>query len=263
MLKITILGARGSIPTEGKDMMEFGGATSCVLVETDENAVFLDAGTGITAAPEMPGKKVSVFITHPHIDHLLGIPFFPYLAKEDGRIDFYATSKNTLGTGEQIAKILSEPLWPCTINDYAADVRLHDLAFPVEFDGIKVTGMNSNHPGGSTIFKVEYDGLSVVYATDYEHTEKFDEELIEFCRGATLLLYDGQYTPEEYDIKKGYGHSTAGHGMEIMKKSGAKMMRIVHHDPGHGDDMLRRMEEAIKDDNTAFARQGEEIWLQR
>ena len=203
MLKITILGARGSIPTEGKDMMEFGGATSCVLVETDENAVFLDAGTGITAAPEMPGKKVSVFITHPHIDHLLGIPFFPCLAKEDEWIDFYATSKDNFSTGAQIAKILSEPLWPCTINDYPANIRLHNLTFPVEFDGIKVTGMESNHPGGSTIFKVEYNGLSVVYATDYEHTDEKDEEHIEFCRGADLLLYDGQYTPEEYNIKKG------------------------------------------------------------
>ena len=51
--------------------------------------------------------------------------------------------------------------------------------------------------------------------------------------------------------------------MGIMKKSGVKMMRIVHHDPGHKDDMLCRMEDEIKSDNTAFARQGEEIWLQR
>ena len=60
-LKITILGARGSIPTEGEDMLEFGGATSCVLVETDDNAIFLDAGTGIRNAPDVGDKEISIF----------------------------------------------------------------------------------------------------------------------------------------------------------------------------------------------------------
>ena len=52
-MKITILGARGSVPTDGRDMLEFGGATSCVLVETDDTALYLDAGTGIMSAPDL------------------------------------------------------------------------------------------------------------------------------------------------------------------------------------------------------------------
>ena len=43
-MKITVLGARGSMPSEGRDFLEYGGATSCVLVETDEQAIYIDAG---------------------------------------------------------------------------------------------------------------------------------------------------------------------------------------------------------------------------
>ena len=263
-MKITILGARGSIPTDGKDMSQFGGATSCVLAETDDLALFLDAGTGITSIPDIGARKIAILITHPHIDHVLGLPFCTCLAEEGRKIDFYATVKYGLGVEQQISRMLSEPLWPCTINDYPADIACHDItSFPFEINKVEISGMESNHPGGCTIFKIMHGGKSFVYATDYEHSEEKDAELIDFCRGTDLLLYDGQYTEEEYDIKKGYGHSTPKHAVMIMQKSGAKMMRILHHDPGHNDEMLLKMEEEIKTDTIAFARQGEEIWLQR
>ena len=78
-MKVTILGARGSIPTEGKDMLEFGGGTSCVLVESGDQAVFLDAGTGILNAPDIGDKAITILLTHPHLDHIIGLPFFPYI----------------------------------------------------------------------------------------------------------------------------------------------------------------------------------------
>ena len=261
-MKITILGARGSIPTDGTDKVKFGGATSCVLVETDDLALFLDAGTGITTIPDIGDKDIAILISHPHIDHVLGLPFCAALTEEGKNIGFYATVKNGLGVEAQISKMLSEPLWPCTLADYPADITCHDITFPLEINGVTICGMESNHPGGSTIFKVTHDGCSFVYATDYEHSEEKDAELIDFCRGADLLFYDGQYTPEEYEKKKGYGHSTPQHGVMIMEKSGAKMMRIVHHDPGHDDAALLKMEDEIKTEDIAFARQGEVIWLQ-
>ena len=78
-MKVTILGARGSIATSGRDVQEFGGATSCVLVETDKEAVFIDAGTGIMNSPDLGDRRISILISHPHMDHLGGLPFFPYL----------------------------------------------------------------------------------------------------------------------------------------------------------------------------------------
>lgn len=70
-MKITVLGARDSVATDGNEMTVYGGATSCVLVEAGNEAVFLDAGTGIVHAPDIGDRHISILITHPHIDHIV------------------------------------------------------------------------------------------------------------------------------------------------------------------------------------------------
>ena len=59
-MRITILGTRGSIPTSGRDMVEYGCATTCVLVQAGDQAIFLDAGTGIIKAPDVGEEHISV-----------------------------------------------------------------------------------------------------------------------------------------------------------------------------------------------------------
>ena len=269
-MKITILGARGSVPTDGTDMAEYGGATSCIMAETKNSVLFLDAGTGIITAPDPGNKPVSILLTHPHADHLIGLPFFPILSKKGSRFDIYAMTREGLGTYEQISKLISNPLWPATIYDYPSEVRCYDLTSHmcnrdtgVKIGDFDVRAIESNHPGGSSIFRIEHDGVSFVYATDYEHNEVKDAELVDFCKGTDMLLYDGQYTPEEYETKKAFGHSTPGHGKYIMHECEAKALRIVHHDPHHTDEMLKKMEQDIAGDGISFAKQGETIWLQK
>ena len=273
-MKITILGARGSVPTEGEGMLEFGGATSCVLIEAEDRAVFLDAGTGIMNAPEVGDKHLSIFLTHPHLDHILGLPFFPYLLEKNKKIDFYAKKSETHSAKAQVSEVLSPPLWPCSADDYPANIAFHDMTLPVKLGDVLIEGIPSNNPGGGTVYKITYGGKSAVYATDYEYDPSKKDELVAFAKGADLLMIDGQYTKDELEGKRGYGHSTPESGIRIMKESGAKMIRFVHHDPMHTDDFLRKMEaEAIKlsgvsdTDNegrtkqVAFARKGEVIIL--
>ena len=50
--KVTILGARGSVPVNGSAFSRYGGATSCVLLETESEVLLFDAGTGILNLPE-------------------------------------------------------------------------------------------------------------------------------------------------------------------------------------------------------------------
>ena len=86
-------------------------------------------------------------------------------------------------------------------------------------------------------------------------------ELIDFSKDCDLLLFDAQYTDEEFEARRGFGHSTVAQGMEVMKKSGAKNIRFVHHDPRHTDEFLREMERPIKSEAAAFARKDEVIIL--
>ena len=260
-MKVTILGARGSIPTEGKDMLEFGGGTSCVLVESDDRAIFLDAGTGIINAPNIGNKSITILLTHPHLDHVIGLPFFPYISEKNRRIDFYAARTGDYSAYEQLDTVYTNPLWPCRIVDYPSDVRVFDAEFPITVGGFTVTGIPSVHPGGGTVFRLDENGKSVVYATDYEYEPDKIGELIEFSKDCDLLLFDAQYTDEEFEVRRGFGHSTVAQGMEVMKKSGAKNIRFVHHDPRHTDEFLREMERPIKSEAAAFARKDEVIIL--
>ena len=75
------------------------------------------------------------------------------------------------------------------------------------------------------------------------------------------LLYDGQYTPEEYESRKGFGHSTPEKGLELLERSGAAKLLLIHHDPTRTDRTLLEMERLIGRDNVRFAREGDVIEL--
>ena len=260
-MKITILGARGSVPVNGSDYLEFGGSTSCVLVETDGEAIFLDAGTGIIHAPDVGEKNISVLITHPHLDHLMGLPFFPYNGRAGRKIDVYGRTRGEDSVKDQLDRLISPPYWPCTLSDFKAAYSFHELETPFVRGDVTIDAIESRHPGGCLVYKITAGGKSVVYATDYEYCDESASELTEFSKGADLLMIDGQYTDEEISTRKGYGHSTVMAGMSIMRQADAKFLRYVHHDPRHSDDMLKKMEDEVKSDRIAFAREGEVIVL--
>ncbi len=195
-MKITILGARGSIPTDGTEFSEFGGGTSCFLVETDSQAVFLDAGSGLLHAPDTGDKPVSFLITHSHVDHIMGIPLAP-LFLSGKRVDIYLKTRNGLDAAGQLSALMNPPLWPVGLDIYPCEPVFHDTEFPFALGNIKVSGMEANHPGGATVYRLEHEGKTLVYATDHEHTEEKQKELAEFAHNADLILYDAQYTDEE------------------------------------------------------------------
>ncbi len=110
-----------------------------------------------------------------------------------------------------------------------------------------VTSARGNHPQGVFAFRVEHGGKAVVYATDTEHYEgRMDDKLLALARGAEVLIYDSQYTPEEYEgtagvggSKKGWGHSTFVEGARLAKSAGVRRLVLFHHDPVQADAAVR------------------------
>ena len=111
------------------------------------------------------------------------------------------------------------------------------------------------------VFRVSCDGKALVYATDFEHTEPSFSRLAEFAQGADLLLYDAQFSKEEYEHRKGYGHSTPDKGIELMERCGAKRLLLIHHSPMSTDEMILEKERRIGRPDVKFAREGEVIEL--
>lgn len=235
-MNLSVLGCRGSIPTGGIEYIKYGSDTSAYLVMTDSEAIFLDAGTGIVHAPDVGGRNISIILSHLHVDHLYGLSFFPYIRKANS-ITIYSAFpveqlKNAFG------RFFSPPLWPCGLEDLGAKIYYKCLDEETTIGDVKIQYMWSLHPGDSAVIKVRHGCQSIVYATDFEHSEDKTKELIAFSKNADLIMYDGQYSLFEYDRCKGYGHSTVEKGVEIFKASEAKKILFIHHDPNHDDEFL-------------------------
>jgi len=261
-VRLTVYGTRGSIPVSGEKTRVFGGATSAYLIEAAGAALVLDAGTGIMNVPaeKIPEGPVTVLLSHPHADHIAGLPFFAPVRERGRVIDVFCVPRGGLGCRETIDRYFSPPVWPVGVGCYPAEIRCRDLTLPLTVGPFLIDGIESYHPGGSTVFSVSCLGKRIVYATDFEHGEDSSRALSEFARGADLLMYDAQYTDGEYERRKGYGHSTPSHGLEVMKDSGAKRLLLIHHDPESDDDALAARENELGG-AARFAREGDEICL--
>ncbi len=257
-MRLTVLGSRGSIPVVDSRMMKFGGNTSCYQVEAAGETLLLDAGTGIVRA--VPGESpVRIVFSHCHLDHLLGLPLCPAMMHPECEVHLYASARSGMSPEEQIRRLLSPPLWPATPDKYPARVFFHELSLPERIGAFTVEGMETtHHPGGSLVLKISAGGKTIVYATDFNHTEGEEARLTAFCRGADLLLYDAQYTREEYEQKRDFGHSTAEAGLRIQRQSGAKQLLLIHHDPAQTDEMLEAREKNL---GVRFAREGDVVEL--
>lgn len=243
LIRLSILGARGSIPVSGDNMSKYGGDTSCYELTIGSEVIYLDAGTGIVNANPPDDKNISIIISHPHIDHIMGLPFFPAMNEKGRKIRIYSCKRGGLSTRQQIDALMSPPLWPVTLDAYPADIECIDIEEEFFIGDIRVNLMECNHPGGgsSCISIVAKDGKrseKLVYATDFEHEEDSEERLIEFAAGADILLYDAQYAEDEYPSHIGYGHSTASVGMRIKEAAGIKELLFIHHDPHHNDEVM-------------------------
>ncbi|WP_420455057.1 MBL fold metallo-hydrolase [Rubrivirga sp.] len=250
-LTVRFWGVRGSIPTPEAGFLGVGGNTACVEVRAaDGTALVLDAGTGARAlgyalAAEAAGEpgEVHLALSHFHWDHLQGLPFFAPLYAPGQTVRFYAATDDhrihALLRGQ-----MTSPYFPVPFGDLAAateTVRVHD-GEPFGVGPMTVRPFPLNHPQGAHGFRIEADGAVLVYATDYEHgSPAHDEGLREVAHGADVLISDAQYTPDEYALRRGWGHTTWEHATDLAAAAGVGRLLLFHHDPSHDDAALDRI----------------------
>ncbi|MDO5476494.1 MAG: MBL fold metallo-hydrolase [Eubacteriales bacterium] len=263
-LRLKVLGTRGSMTICRQDQQAFGGNTSCYMVQAGEETIFLDAGSGLLDAPVDFPRPPHILLSHLHLDHLLGLGMYPRLSQKDKKTLIYVPVDSGGDRKEaacRLAGVFSPPYWPLSLDAYSGDVQILPLSFPLKIGDLVVEGIPGSHPGGCFIFILRWKDKRIVYATDYEYDEASFQRLMKSARGADLVLFDGQYTPEELAQRKGFGHSSAVYGMKLMEQCGIGRLLLVHHDPQRTDRQLQAMEEELARKDIHFAREGEEILL--
>jgi phosphoribosyl 1,2-cyclic phosphodiesterase len=253
-MQITFWGVRGSIPTPGPSTVQVGGNTSCVEVRAGKAIIIFDGGTGLRLLgrkllKEMP-LTAHMFFSHVHWDHIQGFPFFEPAFVAGNVFHLYGGNNVSRTLEETLAGQMDHPNFPVHLSVMGAKMTFRDLVEGevVEVDDgeggkARVTNAAGNHPQGVYAFRVDHAGKTVVYATDTEHYEgRIDEKLVKLAHKADVLIYDSQYTPEEYLAKKGWGHSTFEEGIKLAKAAGAARYVLFHHDPGQPDAAVRAKE---------------------
>lgn len=258
---LTVFGARGSIPVSSKSIQEFGGSTSCYLVRAGDETIFLDAGTGLTFAPDISGKAPTILLSHLHLDHVLGLGMYPRLSQAGKLTRLMLPADSAEAAERRLSALFIPPFWPLPLTAYAGTLDIAPLAPSFQIGEVCVDVISGRHPGGCAVFRLRYKDKSLVYATDFEPDAASFSELVSFSRNADLLMYDAQYTEDEYSQRKGFGHSTAEKGIEAMEKSGAARLLLIHHDPQASDAELLRREQMLGKKNVHYAREREVILL--
>ncbi len=251
-MQIEFWGVRGSIASPGPETAGVGGNTSCVAVRCGSSQIILDAGTGLrglgdSRLTELRGApfEATILLSHFHWDHIQGLPFFVPAYIPSTRLTIMGATNGSLSLEETLTHQMKAPHFPVRLDELRASLALKDIRAGVPFavGDATVRATRLNHPGGVHAFRIEHEGRSVVYATDTEHYECADPALVALSEGADVLIYDAQYTPEEYPSKLGWGHSTFAAGAEIARRAGVGELVLFHHDPRHDDAAVGAIEE--------------------
>ncbi|MEM6326787.1 MAG: MBL fold metallo-hydrolase [Bacteroidota bacterium] len=250
-LTVRLWGVRGSLPTPRASHLGVGGNTTCVEVRGPEGAVvMLDAGTGardfgVALAAEVGGAPVDlhVLFSHFHWDHLQGLPFFAPIYGEGNTLTLHAAAEAEAIEAAMCGQ-MGEPFFPVPFRELRATVRVVPVRIGEAFTvgGMTVRPFPLHHPQGSTGYRFDAEGASFVFATDYEHGDpELEAVLVDAAQGADVFYSDAQYTPDEYDLRRGWGHTTWVQAVRLAQKAKVGRLVLAHHDPAHDDVALERI----------------------
>lgn len=253
-MKVFLGGARGSWPVSGTDKVQYGGDTFALLAEgTDGAQVLVDAGSGVRNLRGRLRPGATLFFTHTHLDHLIGLPM---LAGEAWPRQLVSPRG---GLPDILARVFSPPVWPVALPAAETPVPRE----PLTIGGLRLSWREVPHPDGCLACRVDEPatGAAVVVATDIEWqamTPADRESFADFARAADLLVFDAHFKPEEYAAHKGWGHSTWADAIDAARRCGAKQLWLMHHAPERTDaeldDMAARA--AAEFPGAVFARAG-------
>lgn len=228
MIKVTLLGTNGWFDTQT-------GSTNCTLVQTDDYAVILDSGYGIYKIKEIVdfSKPVYLFITHLHLDHVIGLHVLDYFEfKHPLRIIA------PLDSTEDLKALLRPPYTTdYTAHPYEVEIiaaeDLPQQQFPFEAEALPL-----EHAVPDTGYRLKIDGKVIAFVLDTSYCEN----AVKLARKADLLITESGFLPEK--TGKLYGHMNPALAATLAKEAGAKQTLLIHFG-GNAYPTIRRRSTAV------------------
>lgn len=251
-MEIRFWGTRGSIPAPGPQTLEFGGNTSCLEVVLDSGRrVVIDSGTGIRALGDhlkttVATVRMHLLFTHNHWDHLIGLPFFFPIYREDTEILVDGWPLAFQALKRIFDDHMGDGFFPVAFDQLKSHIIfLNKIARqPLVVDEVTIDSFPLNHPQGCLGFRFREGDQTLVFITDNElgmnGGHRFPD-FVKFVDRADLLIHDAQYLPEEMPAHRGWGHSTYEEAVHLALEAGVKTLLLTHHDPSRTDEQVRNI----------------------
>ena len=294
-------GVRGSYSAPFKSHLGVGGNTSCVEVRVDDHVLLCDAGTGIIPfgnhiVEQADIRELLIILTHYHWDHICGLPFFVPAFLPDWNITFFGPGHGAPDIEEHVSAQMRAPYFPVGTETWLANINYlrPTRDQKIDYGPISFSYQSVHHPGTTFGYRINANGKVVLYISDNEclyldksirqkygefseeeqrlltemQKEEYDAE-IKLIEGADILIHDAQYTHEDYQKKRGWGHSCYIDTVNTAIDAGVKELYLYHHDPNYDDDAIQKIyehaQQIIRDRNSPLkchiAREGMRIDL--
>ena len=248
-LNVTFYGVRGSTPCSCDANARYGGNTSSVVVEAPgAPPILLDLGTGLRlygeSLPRDERLEAVALVTHLHWDHVQGLPFFSPVLRPGSRLEVYSPPP---GCGMTLTQAFHQsmrpPYFPVDLSTLRGEIRFREIRQGhFEVGDVEVSVIPIAHLGPTAGYRLDWQGRSIVFIPDHQQPKDgscdVDPAVLEFARGADLLIHDAQYTVEEFAVKSDWGHSTVEYAVNVAERAGVGTLALFHHDPAHSDDFV-------------------------
>ena len=256
-MKIRMYGTRGITPTPGWETQKYGGNTACIAIrlEDSNNLIIVDAGSGIIKlGQELVNQgsdyDIRLFLTHIHMDHIQGFPFFLPIFDPRNHITIYSPQYPHVSI-EKILKIF--------INEHVSPIHLGKPLAKIKYEyinektlvhkSLKIKVCRVNHPITTFGYRFEHRNKVLTIMTDHEPAENFqskladspeeyilsDSDYCQFINNSDILIADAQYLPDEVKLYQGWGHANVNYIVNKAVSSNIKRLVITHHDPNRTD----------------------------
>jgi phosphoribosyl 1,2-cyclic phosphodiesterase len=215
-----------------------------VEVRCGDEIIILDAGTGLrllgqSLLQEFKGQplNLTLLITHTHWDHIQGLPFFGPIYDARCRLKILGCEGARQGLVSALTGQMESTYFPIHFSNLPSNIEIEEVKdFNLDIGPVCVRAQRANHPGlcvGYRLFSP--DGVIAFFPDTEPRPGGTDHEMVEFIRGADVLILDSQYDAEEYHGHMGWGHGCVDDTVLLALEAGVRKLCLFHHDPNHDD----------------------------
>jgi ribonuclease BN (tRNA processing enzyme) len=218
---LTILGAGGWLPAYGRQ-------TASAVIRHGDEAVMIDAGTGVARLVEQPDvlaglRRLHILLTHFHLDHIAGLAYLPALGIcEDttlwgpGRLLYDTPTESVLSA------VSHEPMHPVPLE--RQDIRVRDIPDgELELAGMRITTRRQDRHSAPTLGLRFDDELTWITDT------AFDPDSAAFAHGSRLVAHEAWFTRDT--VRNADIHCSAQGAAEVAARAECERLLLIHLPP--------------------------------